>query len=93
MNDSTVVVYTSRNCSKCDLILEKLSEWNVQYEERNISDNREYFRELQSQKVYGTPATFINGEKVLGFQERKLKRVLGLPYENRFLNNDAMNFS
>lgn len=93
MSNSQIIVYTSRNCAKCDQLLSKLSEWNVEYEEKNVSENREYFKELQSQKVYGTPATFVDGEKILGFQERKLKRVLNLPYEDRFLNKDPVHFS
>ncbi|TGB01843.1 glutaredoxin family protein [Halobacillus salinus] len=86
MIDSKVVVYTSRDCVHCESVITKLSEWNIDFEERNISDNREYFKELQKQKVYGTPATFVDGEKVLGFQERKLKRILGIPYEAKQFN-------
>ncbi|MBH0231575.1 glutaredoxin family protein [Halobacillus yeomjeoni] len=93
MSNPKVVVYTSDDCTNCDRVITKLSEWEVEFEERNITRNREYFKELQSKKVYGTPATFIDEEKVLGFQERKLKRTLGIQYEDRFLNTDAMNFS
>ncbi|ARI78850.1 glutaredoxin family protein [Halobacillus mangrovi] len=93
MSNSNVVVYTSRNCTQCEHVIAKLSEWGVDFEERNVSENREYFKELQSKRIYGTPATFIDGEKILGFQVRKLKRTLGIPYEERFIDKDAMNFS
>lgn len=93
MNHPKVIVYTSRNCSNCDRVLSKLEEWKIDFEERNISENREFFKELQSKKVYGTPATFIDDEKVLGFQERKLKRLLNIQYEQRFIDTDAMNYS
>jgi glutaredoxin len=93
MSNAKVVVYTSQNCAQCDQVLAKLSEWDVNFEERNVSENREHFKELQSKRIYGTPATFIDGEKILGFQERKLKRTLGISYEERFFDKDAMNFS
>ncbi|KHE71617.1 glutaredoxin family protein [Halobacillus sp. BBL2006] len=93
MSNAKVVVYTSQNCAQCDQVLAKLSEWDIDYEERNVSENRAHFKELQSKRIYGTPATFIDDEKILGFQERKLKRTLGISYEERFLDKDAMNFS
>ncbi len=92
MGNSNVVVYTSRDCSYCEKVLDKLTEWDVEYEERNVSEDRSHFRELQSMSVYGTPATFINGEKILGYQERKLKQSLGIR-DDRFIQTDSMNFS
>lgn len=92
MSYSNVVVYTSRDCNKCDLLISKFTDWDIDFEERNISYNREYFKELQRNKVYGTPATFIDGEKILGFQEGKLKRKLGVSYESRETEGEV-NFS
>lgn len=93
MSDQKVVVYTSRNCAKCDQVVAKLSEWEIDYEERNVSTNRDHFKELQNMKIYGTPATFVNQEKILGFQERKLKRALGIQSTERFVDSDMMNYS
>ncbi|WP_173917773.1 glutaredoxin family protein [Halobacillus sp. Marseille-Q1614] len=93
MSQHKVIVYTSNQCSQCEKVIKKLSEWNIDFEERNISDDRTYFKELQSQNVYGTPATFINDEKVLGYQERKLKRTLGIQDTGRFHQLNHLNFS
>ncbi|UOQ44359.1 glutaredoxin family protein [Halobacillus salinarum] len=93
MSNQRVIVYTSNNCSNCEKVVSKLSEWEIEFEERNISSNREYFKELQKKKVYGTPATFIDEEQILGYQENKLKRTLRVPYEERFLDTDAMHYS
>lgn len=81
MGNLSVIVYTSRNCNYCEKVIAKLYEWKVKYEERNISEDRSHFKELQRQSVYGTPAIFINGEKILGYQERKMKRMLGIKGE------------
>jgi glutaredoxin len=88
-----VIVYTSRNCNYCEKVTTKLEEWEIDYEERNVSENREKFRELQRRSVYGTPAVFIDGEMILGFQERKMKQRLGIKEETQYINTDSMNFS
>ncbi|MFC7063673.1 glutaredoxin family protein [Halobacillus seohaensis] len=93
MNQHRVVVYTSNQCSDCEQVLTKLKEWDIEYEEKNISQVQSYFKELQNQKVYGTPATFINDEKVLGYQEHKLKRTLGIKDAGRFQDTDTIHFS
>ncbi|QAS52457.1 glutaredoxin family protein [Halobacillus litoralis] len=92
MTNSNVIVYTSNHCSNCEKVKTQLGEWDVDFEERNVSDNREYFRELQGLRVYGTPATFIEEEKILGFQEQKMKRALGIKGEERFFNQDSIDF-
>ncbi|WP_079525614.1 glutaredoxin family protein [Halobacillus hunanensis] len=84
MIDHEVVVYTSNDCVQCEKVLSKLREWNVAFEERNISSDKTHFKDLQAQRIYATPATFINNMKILGFQERKLRRTLGIPYDEHF---------
>lgn len=93
LSNPNVIVYTSRNCNYCDKVITKLEEWEIDYEERNVSENREQFRELQRRNVYGTPAVFIDGEKILGFQERKMKNRLGIKEETPYMNTNTMNFS
>lgn len=88
-----VIVYTSRNCDDCEKVIGKLNEWEIKYEERNVSENREYFKELQGNNVYGTPAIFINGEKILGYQIRKMKQKLGIKEKPQYIDIDSMNFS
>ncbi|GGD05081.1 hypothetical protein GCM10007216_39670 [Thalassobacillus devorans] len=78
MSEHEVVVYVSNNCAHCKKVIAKLKEWNVDFKEKNVSENKTHFKELQQQKIYGTPATFIDGNKVLGFQQGKLRRLLGI---------------
>ncbi|MCP3029252.1 glutaredoxin family protein [Halobacillus sp. A5] len=93
MNQQRVVVYTSDHCTHCKQVLSKLEEWEIDFKEKNISQDRAYFKELQQQKIYGTPATFIDDEKVLGYQERGLKRALGIQDAGRFQSADTIHFS
>ncbi|ADG05131.1 FAD-dependent oxidoreductase [Kyrpidia tusciae] len=75
---ANVIVYTSTGCPYCHNVKEQLKEWNVPFEERNVSEVREYFEELRSRKIFGTPATLINGKIILGFQPKKMRQALGL---------------
>lgn len=77
--DNNVIVYTSQGCPYCKKVKEQLTAWDIQFDERNVSENYEYFEELQQKKIFGTPATYINGKLVLGFQEAKMKKLLNLP--------------
>lgn len=71
-----VIVYTSVGCPRCHEVKRQLKEWNVAYEERNVTESEEYFKELQSNRIFGTPATFIGSKVVLGYQEAKLQQAL-----------------
>lgn len=78
MNGQHVMIYTSDNCSDCKKVIEKMENWGVDYTAKNVSDNKSYLTELQNKGIYGTPATFVDDYPVLGYQENKLKDVLGL---------------
>ncbi|WP_029271346.1 glutaredoxin family protein, partial [Virgibacillus alimentarius] len=71
MNNKNVTIYVSDGCNKCNDLLAQLDEWNVFYQIKNISKQREHLYELQKLGIYGTPATFIEGEyrAILGFQK------------------------
>ncbi|CAB3389501.1 FAD-dependent oxidoreductase [Kyrpidia spormannii] len=73
-----VIVYTSTGCPYCHRVKEQLSEWDIPFEERNVSKVKEYFDELRAKKIFGTPATLINGKLILGFQPEKMRKALGL---------------
>lgn len=79
--DKPVIVYTSTGCPHCVKVKEQLDAWNIPYTERNTSEKREYFEELRSRKLFGTPATFIGDRFVLGYQPEKMRNLLGLTEE------------
>ena len=73
---ANIIVYTSSGCPYCLKVKEQLKEWGLAYQERNVSENQEYFAELQNKKIFGTPATYIYDKVVLGFQPEKMKKLL-----------------
>lgn len=78
MSNHEVIVYSTTGCPYCERVKSYLSEHGIQFEERNVSTNKQYFDEVRERKIFGLPATFINGKLVLGFQEKKFKQLLGL---------------
>jgi len=76
MSQFEIIVYSSTGCPHCEKVKGFLKEWGFEYEERNASIHKQYFDELMERKIMGTPATLINGKLVLGFQEKKLRRLL-----------------
>jgi thioredoxin reductase (NADPH) len=81
MGKHEVIVYSSTGCPYCEKVKSYLKENGIDFEERNASIHKEYFDQLKERKIYGTPATLINGKLVLGFQEKKLNKLLGLEEE------------
>lgn len=78
MSRHEVIVYSSNGCFYCDQVKTFLKEKGIEFEERNASINKEYLDHLKEKKIFATPATFIDGKLVLGFQEKKLSKLLGL---------------
>ncbi|MCT2534947.1 glutaredoxin family protein [Aquibacillus koreensis] len=77
MNRHNVIVYTSNSCQECEKVLSCLDELGITYTEKNISEDHEYRKELQKEKVYATPAVFYGKQVILGYQKQKLIRALG----------------
>jgi thioredoxin reductase (NADPH) len=73
-----IIVYSSTGCPYCEKVKTFLKDHGFAYEERNASIHKEFFDQLKERKIYGTPATLINGKLVLGFQEKKFNKLLGL---------------
>lgn len=76
MKEQNIRVYVSNNCTESNKLINLLEELDVAYEQKNVTENKSYMKELQAQKIYATPVAMINNNKVLGFQKNKLMDVL-----------------
>ncbi|MGG3468230.1 FAD-dependent oxidoreductase [Neobacillus pocheonensis] len=83
MTKHEVIVYSSTGCPYCEKVKSYLKDNGIEFEERNASIHKEYFDQLKERKIFGTPATFVNGKLVLGFQEKKFIKLLGLSEEGK----------
>ncbi|MBP1931196.1 FAD-dependent oxidoreductase [Ammoniphilus resinae] len=75
------IVYSSTGCPYCEKIKNELKSWNIEYEERNVTENPEYFNDLHEKGMFSTPVTFIDGEAFIGYRPNKMKAYLGITDE------------
>lgn len=73
-----VQVYSSDTCPYCVAVKNFLKENNVEFEERNISQDDSARNELISKGYRGVPVIVIGDEEVVGFDQPKLKELLSL---------------
>ncbi|KAF2428380.1 hypothetical protein B6K89_00095 [Bacillus subtilis] len=75
-----ITIYIRDNCIHCHHAKSWLTENSVNFEEKNISSNKEYLEELETQKINGVPYTIwtddttnTNGA-ILGFNPMRFKK-------------------
>lgn len=80
MREKDVMIYVSENSTPCKSLLSRMEEWDISYQTKNVTHNKEYMVELQEKGIFGTPATFIEDQEsvILGVQESKIKHALGI---------------
>ena len=62
----------------CHRTQEFLAEQGIEFENRDITKDPQAFEELKRLGYAATPVTVINGEIIIGFDQPKLKRLLGI---------------
>lgn len=55
-----------------------LNRWGVDFEEKNVTENRTYLKELQNHNIFAAPVTFIGDQCIQGVQHDRLKSELDL---------------
>ena len=72
-----IVIYSSNTCVNCKAAKQFMSENNIQYEEKNIDDDRNNMQYLIDNGFRGVPVIVINDEPYLGFSEEVKENLLG----------------
>jgi glutaredoxin len=62
----------------CNRTKEFLSQHGIVFEERDVSSDAAALDELQRRSLMTTPVTFIDGEVVVGFDQARLGKLLGI---------------
>ncbi|HJV47308.1 MAG TPA: FAD-dependent oxidoreductase [Bacillota bacterium] len=73
---SRVIIYSSTGCPYCEKIKTELKSWGLEYEERNVTENPQYFEDLHEKGIFSVPVTFIDGESFIGYRPNKMKDYL-----------------
>jgi len=62
----------------CHRTQEFLAEKGIEFENRDVTKDRQALEELKKLGYATTPVTVIDGEIVIGFDQSKLVRLLGI---------------
>ena len=75
----TVVIYSTPTCHFCEATKNFFNENSVEYTEYNVQDDQEKAREMVERSgQMGVPVIFVGDEMVIGFDESRLRELLGL---------------
>lgn len=75
--DKKVSVYTSNTCPYCTMAKDYLREKNIDFEEKNIQEDKAARDELMKMGHLGVPVIVIGEEEIVGFDQRKIDELLG----------------
>ncbi len=77
--DKTVTVYSTPNCHFCHQVKEFLKQHNIPYTEHDVAADADKRKEMiEKTGQMGVPVTIIGDEAIVGYNEGKLKELLGL---------------
>ena len=60
-----IIVYTKTNCGWCAEVLDLLLEYNIPFEERNVSESREFMKEMIDKSDQSLAPTLDIGGEIL----------------------------
>lgn len=71
-----IVVYSQPNCGECKMVKTFLDHHNIEFEEKNIREDKEAYDTLVQSNFRSTPVTFINEKSIAGFDTESLEKEL-----------------
>ncbi len=79
MDDKKVVIYSTPTCGYCKMAKSFFADNKVEYIEHNVAENEAARNEMMEKSGQGgVPVITIGDEVVVGFNEDKIKEVLGM---------------
>lgn len=77
--DKKITIYTTPTCHFCHMAKDFFDENNITYTEKDASSDLEARKEaIQKSGQMGVPVIDIDGEIIVGFDENRIKGLLGL---------------
>lgn len=73
---ANVTIYTSSSCPHCVTTKNYFSSKGINYIEKNVSQDSNAKRELMALGYRSVPIIVINGTKVVGFNKRKIEKLI-----------------
>jgi glutaredoxin 3 len=74
-----VIIYSTLTCHFCQAAKEFFKTNSIEFTDHNVADNAEKRTEMiEKSGQMGVPVIFIGGEMIIGFDEGKVKELLGM---------------
>jgi glutaredoxin 3 len=74
---SKIIVYSTPTCPYCHLVKDYLEEKKIEFEEKDVSKDREAAREMiKKSGQMGVPQIDINGKIIVGFDREAIDEEL-----------------
>ncbi|MGO4886567.1 FAD-dependent oxidoreductase [Anaerobacillus sp. MEB173] len=73
-----ITLYSSTGCPYCVKIKNDLKAWGYDYEEKNVTENPDYFEDLHKHGIFSVPVTFVGDEPFIGYRPKKMAKALGV---------------
>ena len=74
-----ITIYTTPTCVFCKMTKEFFGQNNVEYQEKDVSVDMSAREEMvQKSGQLGVPVTLVDGEIVVGFDQERLSKLLGV---------------
>lgn len=75
----SVVIYSTPTCHYCHMAKDFFNENNITFTDYNVAEDADKRAEVvQRSGQMGVPVIFVGDDMVIGFNEGKLKELLGL---------------
>ncbi|MBI2039142.1 MAG: glutaredoxin family protein [Candidatus Niyogibacteria bacterium] len=76
---ANVTIYTTPTCVYCKMTKEFFKAHNIQYTEKDVAADEVARKEMfEKSGQMGVPVIFIDGEMIVGFDQKKLSELLGV---------------
>lgn len=76
MSPKQIIVYSAPGCVACSKVKELLAQKGVPFTAKDIVEDEQAMRELSQLGVMSTPVTLIDGQVILGFDRRRIEKLL-----------------
>jgi len=74
-----VTIYSTPTCHFCHAAKEFFKENNIKFTDYDVSSDEDKRSEMvEKSGQMGVPVIFVDGEMMVGFEENKLKTLLGI---------------
>ncbi len=74
-----VIIYTTSTCPYCEAAKNFFNQHGIVYTDYNVQEDHDKAREMvQISGQMGVPVIVIDGEVIIGFDEPRIRELLGL---------------